>query len=111
MWIHNYIHLVHCGKKGRVVANTERDVATWKIALVVIFINLEHISCPTLVLLFKLRKGKYWLEGRRQHFVKNNTAMLTYTQICSSLINSKIILWSRHINFNLKSIEIEKLFP
>ena len=77
---------------------------------VVIFINLEHLSCPTLVLLFKLWKGKYWLEVRCELFVKNNTAVLICTHICSSLINSKIVLWS-HANFNLISIEIEKLSP
>ena len=75
------------------------------------FINLEHLSCPTLVLPFKLRKGKCWLEVRCELFVKNNTEMLTYTHICISLINSKIVQWSRHTNFNLKSIEIEKVFP
>ena len=78
--------------------------------LVVIFINLEHLSCPTLVLLFKLWNGKYRLEVCYELFVKNNTAMLICMHICSSLINSKIVLWS-HTNFNLKSIEIEKLFP
>ena len=79
--------------------------------LVLIFINLEHFSCPTLVFtLFKLWKGKYWLEVRCELFVKNNTAMLIWTHICSSLINSKLVLWS-HTNFNLKSIEIEKFFP
>ena len=78
--------------------------------LVVVFINLEHLSCPTLVLLFKLWKDKCWLEVRCERFVKNNTAMLIYTHICSSFINSKIVLWS-HTNFSLKSIETEKLFP
>ena len=70
--------------------------------LVDIFINLEHLSCPTLVLLFKLWKDKCRLEVRREFFVKINLAMLTYTHICSSLINSKIVLWSRHTNFSLK---------
>ena len=78
--------------------------------LVVIFINLEHLSCSTLVLLFKLWKDKCRLEVRRESFVRNNTAMRMYTHICSSLIKSKIVLWSRHTNFNLKVIEIEKLF-
>ena len=74
------------------------------------FINLEHLSCPTLVLLFKLWKGKCWLEVRCELLVENNTAMLIYTHIYSNLINSKIVLWSRHADFNLKSIEIKKLF-
>ena len=74
------------------------------------FINLEHVSCPTQVLLFKLWKAKCWLEVRCERLVKNNTAMLIYTHICSSLTNSKIVLWSRHADFNLKSIEIKKLF-
>ena len=36
----------------------------------VIFINLEHLSHPTLVLLFILWKGKCWLKVRRELFVK-----------------------------------------
>ena len=36
----------------------------------VFFINLEHLSHPTLVLLFILWKGKCWLEVRREIFVK-----------------------------------------
>ena len=34
------------------------------------FINLEHLSRPTLVLLFILWKGKCWLKVRRELFVK-----------------------------------------
>ena len=71
-----------------------------------IFVNFEHFSCPTVVLPFKLWKDKCWLEVRCELFVKNNTALLICTHICSSFINSKIVLWSRHTNFNLKSIEI-----
>ena len=36
----------------------------------VFFINLEHLSHPTLVLLFTLWKGKCWLKVRRELFVK-----------------------------------------
>ena len=36
----------------------------------VFFINLEHLSHPTLVLLFILWKGKCWLKVRRELFVK-----------------------------------------
>ena len=36
----------------------------------VFFINLEHLWHPTLVLLFILWKGKYWLKVRRELFVK-----------------------------------------
>ena len=36
----------------------------------VIFINLEHLSHSTLVLLFILWKGKCWLKVRRELFVK-----------------------------------------
>ena len=36
----------------------------------VFFINLEHLSHPTLVLLFILWKGKCWLKMRRELFVK-----------------------------------------
>ena len=80
--------------------------------LVVNFINLEHLSCPTLVLQFKLWKGKCWLEVCSERFVKNNTAMLicTHSYICSSLINSKIVLWSYHTNFNQRIIGIENVF-
>ena len=46
----------------------------------VFFINLGHLSHPTLVLLFKFWKGKGWLKLHREHFVKKNTVMLTYTQ-------------------------------
>ena len=41
-------------------------------------INLEHLSHPTLVLLFTLWKGKYRLKVRRELFCQNNTVMLTY---------------------------------
>ena len=41
----------------------------------VFFINLEHLSYPTVVLLFILWIGKCWLKVRRQ----NNTVMLTYS--------------------------------
>ena len=34
------------------------------------FINLEHLWHPTLLLLFILGKGKYWLKKRRELFVK-----------------------------------------
>ena len=43
------------------------------------FINLEHLSHPTLVLLFILWKGKCWLKAHREIFGQNNTVMLTYT--------------------------------
>ena len=36
----------------------------------VFFINLEHLSHPSLVLLFILWKGKCWLKVRRELFVK-----------------------------------------
>ena len=36
----------------------------------VFFINLEHLSYPTKVLLFMLWKGKCWLRVRRELFVK-----------------------------------------
>ena len=36
----------------------------------VFFINLEHFSHPTVVLLFILWKGKCWLKVRREIFVK-----------------------------------------
>ena len=36
----------------------------------VFFINLKDLSHPTLVLLFILWKGKYWLKVRRELFVK-----------------------------------------
>ena len=94
----------------KVCSNLLRVLQQLTFVLVVIFINLEHLSCPTLVLLFKLWKDKCRLEVRRERFVRNNTAMLMYTHICSSLINSKIVLRSRHTNFILKVIEIEKLF-
>ena len=54
-----------------------KDKNTKENMKVVIFINLEHLSWPTLELLFKLWKGKYWLEVRRELFVKKNTVMLT----------------------------------
>ena len=54
-----------------------KDKNTKENMKVVIFINLEHFSWPTLELLFKLWKGKYWLEVRRELFVKKNTVMLT----------------------------------
>ena len=97
--------------RSNICSNLSSVLQQLTFVLVVIFINLEHLSWPTLVLLFKLWKGKYWLEVRGKLFVKNKTAMLTYTHISSSLINSKIVLWSRHTSFNLTSIEIEKLFP
>ena len=37
---------------------------------IVVFTNLEHLSHPTLVLLFILWKGKCWLKVRRELFVK-----------------------------------------
>ena len=97
-------------KQGVKFSNLSSVLQQLTFVLVVIFINLEHLSCPTLVLLFKLWKDKCRLEVRRERFVRNNTAMLMYTHICSSLINSKIVLRSRHTNFILKVIEIEKLF-
>ena len=50
----------------------------------VFFINLEHLSHPTLVLLFKLWKGKCWLKVRRKL-----TVMLTYTHNYAA----EILLW------------------
>ena len=50
----------------------------------VFFINLEHLSHPTLVLLFKLWKGKCWLKVRRKL-----TVMLTYTHNHAA----EILLW------------------
>ena len=92
-------------RRCTVCSNLSSVLQQLTFVLVVIFINLEHLSWPTLVFLFKLWKGgKYWLEVRRELFVKNNTVMLTYTHISSSLVNSKIVLWSRHTSFSLKNI-------
>ena len=96
----------------KVCSNLSNVLQQLTFVLVVNFINLEHLSCPTLVLLFKLWKGKCWLEVCSELFVKNNTAMLicTHSYICSSLINTKIVLWSCHTNFNEKIIGIENVF-
>ena len=48
----------------------------------VVFINLEHLSHPTLLLLFIPWKGKCWLKVRRD-FCQNNTVMLTYSRVSS----------------------------
>ena len=65
----------------KVCSNLSSVLQQLTYVLVVTFINLEHLSCPTLVLLFKLREGKCWLEVRCEVCVKNNTAMLIYTHI------------------------------
>ena len=49
----------------KVCSNLKKCTAT-----IDFFINLEHLSHPTLVLLFTLWKGKCWLKVRRENFVK-----------------------------------------
>ena len=62
-------------KQGVIFSNLSSILQKLTFAFVVIFINLEHLSWPTLALLLKLWKGKYWLKVRRELFVRNNTAM------------------------------------
>ena len=58
----------------------------------VFFINLEHRSHPTLVLLFMLWKSKCWLKAP-QDFCQNNTVMLTYSRV-SNRLDSPLINYS-----------------
>ena len=55
----------------RVCSNLTKCTTTIDFRLTsVFFINLEHLSHPTLVLLFILWKGKCWLKVHRELFVK-----------------------------------------
>ena len=54
----------------KVCSNLSSVLQQFTCVMLVTFINLEHLSRPTLVLLFKLWKGKCWLEGLCELFVK-----------------------------------------
>ena len=55
----------------KVCSNLTKCTTTIEFRLTsVFFINLEHFSHPTLVLLFILWKGKCWLKVHREIFVK-----------------------------------------
>ena len=55
----------------KVFKNLAKRTTTFDFCLTsVFFINLEHLSHPTLVLLFILWKGKCWLKVRRELFIK-----------------------------------------
>ena len=64
----------------------------------VFFINLEHLSQPTLVLLFTLWKGKCWLKVRRELLVKIIKGWQTYTHNYAP----KILLWKCSCHKNEK---------
>ena len=58
-------------RRCKVCSNLTKCTTTMDFRLTsVFFINLEHFSHPTLVLLFVLWKGKCLLEVRREIFVK-----------------------------------------
>ena len=58
-------------RRCKVCSNLTKCTTTMDFRLTsVFFINLEHFSYPTLVLLFVLWKGKCLLEVRREIFVK-----------------------------------------
>ena len=58
-------------RRCKVCSNLTKCTTTIKCRLTsVFFINLDHLSHPTLVLIFILWKGKCWLKLRRKIFVK-----------------------------------------
>ena len=63
----------------KVCSNLTKCTTTIDFRLTSVFVNLEHLSHPTLVLLFIIWKCKCWLKLRRELFVKI-IVMLTYTE-------------------------------
>ena len=73
----------------------------------VFFINSEHLSHATLVLVFILWRGKCWLKVHRELFFQNNTVMVTYTHNHAP----EILLWQCSCHRNKKnSFKLQKSF-
>ena len=74
----NRYHYAKVVENGKVCWNLTKCTTTIDFGLTsVFFINLEYLSHTTLVLLFILWKGKFWLKVRREWC--EHTMMLTYS--------------------------------